>query len=74
MSALLLKGQVLAAAQQVESARKLRWYDRDDLSQLVALHSQEKHALQATVSALRQVLSLAAVYLCRFPVPLLQRH
>ena len=50
-----------AAAPQVESARKLRWYDRDDLSQLVALHAQEKHALQATVSALRQVRSVAAL-------------
>ncbi len=41
---------------QLESARKLRWYDRDDLGPLVTLHTNEKLQLHAAVTALRQVL------------------
>ena len=40
---------------QVDSARKLRWYDRDDLAPLVEASTREKQALQDTVAALRQV-------------------
>ncbi len=40
---------------QVESARKLRWYDREDLTGLVELNTREKKALQSTIAALRQV-------------------
>ena len=40
---------------QVESAKKLRWYDREDLSDLVRSSYKDKLLLQATISALRQV-------------------
>jgi hypothetical protein len=40
---------------QIDSAKKLRWYDKDDLSQLVELTTREKQQLQGTISALRQV-------------------
>lgn len=44
------------AYMQVESAKKLRWYDRDDLSQLVKANVKEKRDLQFTIQALQQVL------------------
>ena len=40
---------------QIDTAKKLRWYDREDLSQLISITTQEKQQLQDTVSALRQV-------------------
>ena len=40
---------------QVESAKKLRWYDRDDLSHIVESNLKDKKLLQSTISALRQV-------------------
>jgi len=40
---------------QLESARKLRWYDREDLSGLVEQNTREKKALQSTIATLRQV-------------------
>ena len=40
---------------QIDTAKKLRWYDREDLSQLVSITTREKQQLQDTVSALRQV-------------------
>jgi hypothetical protein len=54
LAACALRTPALSAPPQVESARKLRWYDRDDLSQLVALHTAEKLQLQAGLAALRQ--------------------
>ena len=39
----------------VDSARKLRFYDRPDLSDLVTQHAQDKARLQAAIDALRQV-------------------
>lgn len=44
---------------QVDSARKLRWFDREDLAPLVEASTREKQALQDTVAALRQVPRLA---------------
>ena len=41
---------------QVESARKLRWYDREDLRPLVESNIRDKQLLQDTIAALRQVL------------------
>ncbi|EIE18143.1 hypothetical protein COCSUDRAFT_49368 [Coccomyxa subellipsoidea C-169] len=38
----------------VDSLKKLRWYDRDDLSTLVELSTREKQQLQDTITALRQ--------------------
>lgn len=43
---------------QIDTAKKLRWYDREDLSQLISITTREKQQLQDTVSALRQVLWL----------------
>lgn len=40
---------------QVDSLKKLRWYDRDDLSQLVEITTREKQQLHDTIAALRQV-------------------
>jgi hypothetical protein len=45
-----------AACAQVDSARKLRWYDREDLAPLVEVTTREKQALQDTLAALRQVI------------------
>jgi hypothetical protein len=45
----------MCACAQVDSARKLRWFDQDDLSQLVEVTTREKQALQDTIAALRQV-------------------
>ena len=42
-------------ALQIESAKKLRWYDRADVSDLVRSNLKDKRLLQATISALRQV-------------------
>jgi hypothetical protein len=39
----------------VESARKLRWYDKGDVQQLTRQHLREKHALLDTVTALKKV-------------------
>ena len=52
-----------ASRVQVDSARKLRWFDQDDLSQLVEVTTREKQALQGTIAALRQV-SLLLLLLC----------
>ena len=41
--------------QQVESARKLRWYDREDLRPLVEANLKDKQLLHETIAALRQV-------------------
>lgn len=43
---------------QVESAKKLRWYDREDLNDLVKSTYKDKQLLQMTISALRQVREL----------------
>lgn len=40
----------------VESARKLRWYDKADLQALSKAHFREKRDLLDTVSALKKVL------------------
>ncbi len=40
---------------QIDTAKKLRWYDREDLSQLISLTTREKVQLQDTIAALRQV-------------------
>ena len=40
---------------QVESARKLRWYDHEDINRLVESSTKDKKALQTTIAALRQV-------------------
>lgn len=40
---------------QIDTARKLRWYDREDLSQLISITTKEKQQLQETISALRKV-------------------
>ena len=39
----------------VESAKKLRWYDRADLSTLVTQNLKDKQELQAVNEALHQV-------------------
>ena len=43
------------AALQIDSARKLRWYDREDLKPLVESNLRDKQLLHDTVAALRQV-------------------
>lgn len=45
----------------MESAKKLRWYDRADLSTLVMQNLKDKQELQAVNEALHQV------RLCRLP-------
>ncbi|KAK9815909.1 hypothetical protein WJX72_011792 [[Myrmecia] bisecta] len=40
----------------VESARKLRWYDREDLNQLIETTLKEKQQLNDTIAALKQAL------------------
>lgn len=40
---------------QIDTAKKLRWYDREDLSQLISITTREKQQLQDTIAALRQV-------------------
>ena len=40
---------------QIDTAKKLRWYDREDLSQLISITTREKQQLQDTLIALRQV-------------------
>ncbi|CAK0760107.1 hypothetical protein CVIRNUC_002744 [Coccomyxa viridis] len=45
----------------IDTAKKLRWYDREDLSQLISITTREKQQLQDTVSALRQVILAAGV-------------
>lgn len=39
----------------VESARKLRYYDRPDLNDLVTQHAKDKAQMQAANDALRRV-------------------
>ncbi|KAK9917759.1 hypothetical protein WJX75_007885 [Coccomyxa subellipsoidea] len=41
----------------VDSLKKLRWYDRDDLSQLVDISTREKQQLQDIIAALRQIIT-----------------
>lgn len=48
---------------QVDSLKKLRWYDRDDLSQLVDISTREKQQLQDTIAALRQARQLPLIAL-----------
>lgn len=43
---------------QVESARKLRWYDREDLRPLVEANLRDKQLLNETITALRQACHL----------------
>lgn len=52
----------------VESARKLRFYDRPDLSELVAQHARDKAALTAANEALCQVMGSDAAPHSRCPV------
>ncbi len=47
----------------LESARKLRFYDRPDLSELVEQHAQDKAQLTAANAALRQVSLTCAKHL-----------
>ena len=47
---LIYQGQL-----QIDTARKLRWYDREELSQLISISTREKQELQDTITALRQV-------------------
>ena len=42
----------------MESAKKLRWYDRADLSTLVMQNLKDKQELQAVNEALHQVITL----------------
>jgi hypothetical protein len=45
----------------VESAKKLRWYDKADLAQLTRQHVREKHLLLDTVTALKKVMPLSII-------------
>jgi len=45
----------------VESAKKLRWYDKADLAQLTRQHVREKHLLLDTVTALKKVMPLSTI-------------
>jgi len=45
----------------VDSARKLRWYDKGDVQQLTRQHLREKHVLLDTITALKKVRLGAAV-------------
>ena len=46
----------------VESAKKLRWYDRQDLNNLVQQNLREKNDLLRVNAALRQVCTLQELY------------
>lgn len=39
----------------VDSARKLRWYDKGDVAPIVKQHVREKHLLLDTITALKKV-------------------
>lgn len=54
---------------QVDSLKKLRWYDRDDLSQLVDISTREKQQLQDTIAALRQASQLLLIALSNIIQP-----
>lgn len=54
---------------QVDSLKKLRWYDRDDLSQLVDISTREKQQLQDTIAALRQARQLLLIALSNIIQP-----
>jgi len=43
---------------QIDTAKKLRWYDREDLSQLISITIREKQQLHDTITAPRQVAEL----------------
>ncbi len=43
----------------IDSARKLRWYDREDLSRLIESNLQERQQLAEVNTALREVILLA---------------
>ena len=45
----------------IDSARKLRWYDREDLSRLIESNLQERQQLAEVNTALREV-SLKSTY------------
>lgn len=47
----------------MDSLKKLRWYDREDLSQLVDISTREKQQLQDTIAALRQARQLLLIAL-----------
>lgn len=51
---------------QVDSVKKLRWYDREDLSQLVEINTRDKLQLQETIAALRQVCPLMHLPACTY--------
>lgn len=39
----------------MESARKLRWYDKGEVAPIVKQHMREKHHLLDTITALKKV-------------------
>lgn len=39
----------------VDSAKKLRWYDKADVASLTRQHVREKHMLLDTITALKKV-------------------
>lgn len=39
----------------IDSARKLRWYDKGDVATMVKTHVREKHELLDTIAALKKV-------------------
>lgn len=45
----------------VDSAKKLRWYDKADVAALTRQHVREKHMLLDTITALKKVRSAAKV-------------
>ncbi|KAL6748518.1 hypothetical protein V8C86DRAFT_1139529 [Haematococcus lacustris] len=46
----------------VESARKLRWYERDELSALVRAHLREKRELQDCIAAMKKLMLRAGLH------------
>ncbi|KIZ00756.1 hypothetical protein MNEG_7208 [Monoraphidium neglectum] len=38
----------------IDSARKLRWYDKGEVAQITRQHVREKHALLDTIAALKK--------------------
>jgi hypothetical protein len=42
----------------IDSAKKLRWYDKADVASLTRQHVREKHMLLDTITALKKVRKL----------------
>eukprot|EP00983_Pelagomonas_calceolata_P107767 1159384-Pelagomonas_calceolata.AAC.4 len=49
----------------MESARKLRWFDKGDTTAIVKTHLREKREMAETLGALKKVVCVCARALCK---------